>query len=192
MLALAVATAPPDIAGRIERWQPLIDTTSRRFGVPADWIARVMAAESGGAAALGRRPTRSRVGAIGLMQLMPGTWADMRTAYGLGADPDDPADNIVAGTAYLRLLYDRFGYPGLFAAYNAGPVRYGDYLAGRASLPNETRDYLVKLSNAAPFAPVSSSAPLTVFVLRHDRSGVDSSSTRSQSVSIFAIPEASR
>ena len=58
---------------------------------------------------------------MGLMQLMPATWAAMRAEHGLGHDPHDPRDNILAGTAYLRAMYDRFGYPGLFAAYNAGP-----------------------------------------------------------------------
>jgi hypothetical protein len=50
------------------------------------------------------------------------------------ADPHAPRDNILAGTLYLRLMYDRFGYPGLFGAYNAGPGRYASYLARRASL----------------------------------------------------------
>jgi soluble lytic murein transglycosylase-like protein len=48
----------------------------------------------------------------------------MRRLLGLGADPNDPCDNILAGTFYLRLMYEWFGYPGLFAAYNAGLGRY--------------------------------------------------------------------
>src|SRR3546814_6466977 len=63
---------------------------------------------------------------MGLMQVMPGTYEDMRRAHDLGADPHDPRDNILAGTAYLRAMYDRYGYPNLFAAYNAGPGRYDD------------------------------------------------------------------
>lgn len=81
---------------------------------------------------------------MGLMQLMPGTYAEMRLLYGLGADPYAPDDNILAGTAYLRLNLDRFGYPGLFGAYNAGPDRYARSLAG-APLPPETRAYLSRL-----------------------------------------------
>src|SRR6185312_12369828 len=85
---------------------------------------------------------RSRAGAMGLMQLMPGTWAAIRQRLGLGLDPDDPRDNILAGTFYLRLMYDQFGYPGLFAAYNAGPARYAAHLATGSALPGETIAYL--------------------------------------------------
>jgi len=80
------------------------------------------------------------------MQLMPGTWSDMRLALGLGPDPHDPADNIAAGTYYLRLMYERFGYPGMFAAYNAGPGRYSAYLSGRRGLPVETRAYVAAVA----------------------------------------------
>src|SRR3546814_144360 len=93
-----------------------------------------------------------------LMQLMPATWADMRRRLGLGSDPHAPRDNILAGTLYLRLMYDRFGYPGLFGAYNAGPARYAAYLEGRRSLPGETRDYLRKVArtDAPPSLRVAS------------------------------------
>src|SRR3546814_1412867 len=74
---------------------------------------------------------------MGLMQLMPATWAEMRMRLGLGSNPDDARDNILAGTFYLRLMYDRFGYPGMFAAYNAGPGRYAEHLFGRRALPAE-------------------------------------------------------
>ena len=113
----------------IAPWQPIVTEASLRFGVPEAWIERVILAESGGHTTLGGRPIRSRTGAMGLMQLMPGTWSDMRDAWHLGVDPDDPHDNILAGTAYLRAMYDRFGYPGMFAAYNAGPARYATALA---------------------------------------------------------------
>jgi hypothetical protein len=42
-------------------------------------------------------------------QLVPATWTEMRQAHGPGADPYDPRDNILAGAAYLRLLFDSFG-----------------------------------------------------------------------------------
>jgi len=92
---------------------------------------------------------------MGLMQLMPATWADMRGRLGLGRDPFDPRDNILAGTCYLRLMYDRFGYPGMFGAYNAGPRRYADYLAGGARLPGETRAYLASVSGELSRQPDS-------------------------------------
>jgi membrane-bound lytic murein transglycosylase B len=98
--------------------------------------------ESGGRALIDGRPVVSRAGAMGLMQLMPGTWRDMRALLGLGPDPFDPHDNILAGAAYLRLMYDRFGYPGLFAAYNAGPGQYRASLGGGRRLPAETRAYV--------------------------------------------------
>ncbi len=82
---------------------------------------------------------------MGLMQLMPATWTEMRKRLTLGTDPHDPRDNILAGSCYLRLMYDRFGYPGLFAAYNAGPARYADHLATGRALPGETRAYLAAL-----------------------------------------------
>jgi soluble lytic murein transglycosylase-like protein len=74
------------------------------------------------------------------MQIMPETWTDLRARYGLGADPYDPRDNILAGAAYIRELHDRFGVPGFFAAYNAGPRRYEHHLATGRSLPDETQD----------------------------------------------------
>lgn len=138
LLLPAKATA----ADRLDRWDRHVAEASARFGVPAEWIRRVMRAESGGRTTLAGRPIVSRAGAMGLMQLMPGTWADMRVRFGLGPDPHDPRDNILAGTAYLRLMHDRFGYPGLFAAYNAGPVRYARHLATGRPLPAETVAYM--------------------------------------------------
>ena len=141
--------ATPARADAVEQWRPLIAEASARFGIPAAWIERVMRAESGGRTMLGGRPIRSRAGAIGLMQLMPATWAEMRKRLALGNNPDDPRDNILAGTLYLRLMYDRFGYPGLFAAYNAGPGAYAAYLAGRRALPRETLVYLGAVTGQA-------------------------------------------
>ena len=139
---LAFAIAQPAGANPVARWRPMIAEAAQRFGIPEDWIVRVMRAESAGQTERGGRLIRSPKGAIGLMQLMPATWEDMRTAYSLGSDPDDPRDNILAGAAYLRLMYERFGYPGLFGAYNAGPQRYAAYLTGRQRLPGETIAYL--------------------------------------------------
>lgn len=146
----AILFANPAAAGPVDRWHGYIVEASDRFGVPADWIRRVMRAESGGRTLLAGRPITSRAGAMGLMQLMPGTWRDMRVAHGLGADPHDPRDNILAGTAYLRVMYDRFGYPGLFAAYNAGPARYAEHLATGRRLPAETVAYAVAVGGSPP------------------------------------------
>ncbi len=153
------STAQP--ASTVATWRPYIREASRRFGVPVAWIERVMQAESRGRTAQGGRSIRSPAGAIGLMQLMPGTWSDMRARLDLGVDPDDPRDNILAGAFYLRQMYDRFGYPGLFAAYNAGPARYVDYLAGRAGLPRETIGYLASVAPDAQDAQESENVPAT-------------------------------
>ena len=129
-------------AAPLNRWAAVITEASNRFGLPPEWILRVIAIESGGRSLQHGEPITSRAGAMGLMQLMPGTWSEMRVLLHLGPNVLDPRANILAGTAYLRRMYDRFGYPGLFAAYNAGPGRYSAWLSGRRPLPPETRAYL--------------------------------------------------
>lgn len=146
---LALASPMPISAQGVATWRPYVVEASRRFAVPVAWIERVMTAESGGRTMWRGRPIVSRAGAMGLMQLMPGTWAEMRSAYDLGSDPHAPRDNILAGAAYLRLMFERFGYPGLFAAYNAGPRRYAEHLARGRPLPDETRAYVAAVADAA-------------------------------------------
>jgi soluble lytic murein transglycosylase-like protein len=169
--AAAERNVPADV---VTRWRAYSREASQRFGVPLDWIERVMRAESGGRTHLDGRPITSRAGAMGLMQIMPGTWAELRARLGLGADPHDPRDNILAGTFYLRLMYDRFGYPGLFGAYNAGPARYAAWLAGNGSLPSETRAYLAavggtKASNPPARVPaIAPTPPPGLFAVRYD------------------------
>ena len=162
-LALGVATpavAAPPVPDRVAHWRPQIAEASAWFGVPAIWIERVIRAESGGHTTLDGRPITSRAGAMGLMQLMPATWAQMRAALGLGPNPHNPRDNILAGTAYLRRMYDRFGYPGLFAAYNAGPARYAAARALGHPLPAETRAYLLSVAGPSSSPLPASARPL--------------------------------
>src|SRR5690606_10377365 len=156
----------------VERWRPIIDEASQRFAIPQARIAAVMQAGSAGLTHWKGRPITSPAGAMGLMQLMPGTWDAMRRRHGLGPDPHDPRDNIMAGTAYLRAMYDRFGYPGLFAAYNAGPGRYAEHLRTGRPLPAETRRYIAQLvglsagpSKAPPVAPAIVSGTRLFFPL---------------------------
>ena len=149
-VAVALLAALPAHAESVADWRPYVVEASARFGVPVAWIERVMQAESAGRTTLDGRPITSRAGAMGLMQLMPATWAQLRAVCALGSNPYDPHDNIIAGTAYLRMMYDRFGYPGMFAAYNGGPGRYADYLAGKATLPGETRAYIASVSESPP------------------------------------------
>ncbi|TCM12985.1 soluble lytic murein transglycosylase-like protein [Novosphingobium sp. PhB165] len=167
---IGLCTAAPAQAGESDEvglWHAEIAEASERFGVPAVWIERVMRAESRGHTSIGGRPIVSPAGAMGLMQLMPATWEELRAKLGLGTDPHMPRDNILAGTAYLREMFDRFGYPGLFAAYNAGPARYAASIGEGRPLPPETRAYLASVAGyGAPagtaFAggvPASSHAP---------------------------------
>lgn len=135
---------PPGPTG--DPWRPYIQEASNRFSVPGQWIRAVMHQESGGHQYTHGRLTRSHSGAIGLMQLMPDTWRDLAAQYHLGNDPYDPHDNIVAGTGYIRQLYDHFGSPGFLAAYNAGPTRVTQYSMGQASLPDETVNYVAAIS----------------------------------------------
>jgi soluble lytic murein transglycosylase-like protein len=160
----------------IDRWRDFIAAASRRFGVPKAWIRAVMQAESGGRTMLDGRPITSRAGAMGLMQVMPGTYEEMRRAHDLGSDPYDPRDNILAGTAYLRAMYDRFGYPGLFAAYNAGPERYDEYLRDGRPLPPETRAYLATIAQTDPSPPSPSAVPSGTRLFFKLRTTADASS----------------
>lgn len=174
----------------VSRWQPYIEEAAQRFALRPAWIERVLRAESDGLTELDGRSIRSQAGAIGLMQLMPATWADMRTAYRLGSNPDDPHDNIVAGTAFLRLMYDRFGYPGMFAAYNAGPVRYAAYLARRSVLPQETIAYLANVTGRGGSTMIGAdlSPRELLFALRHDLADSAQSQTdRPPRGGLFAI-----
>lgn len=177
LVAFSLAAALPAHAQSVERWRAHIDEASARFGVPAEWIERVMQAESGGRTTLRGRPIVSRAGAMGLMQLMPGTWAAMRARLGLGSDPHAPRDNILAGTLYLRLMHDRFGYPGLFAAYNAGPGRYAAYVAGKQALPGETRAYVAAVAGPAGLGnrtilPVRAAAQVSTATLQEPDRGL--------------------
>ena len=125
---------------RSDPYGAFITEAAQRFGVPEAWIRAVMRVESAGDVR-----AISSAGAMGLMQIMPATWAELRVRHRLGSNPYDPRDNILAGAAYLREMHDRYGSPGFLAAYNAGPGRYEEYLAGRP-LPAETRAYVTTLA----------------------------------------------
>lgn len=141
-VAQTVSTASSSVASvASDPFATFIDEAARRFDVPALWVRFVMRAESAGNA----RAVSSK-GAIGLMQIMPDTYARLRQSYGLGADPFQPRDNIMAGAAYLREMYDRYGSAGFLAAYNAGPGRYENHLATGRPLPEETQLYLARLA----------------------------------------------
>lgn len=115
-----------------------------RSGIAVDVILRVMRAESGGSSGI-----VSAKGAIGCMQIMPATWAYLSPRYGLGHDPYDARMNMIGGALYLAELARRFGWPGAYAAYNAGPARYIRYAVNGAPLPAETVAYAARLGGAA-------------------------------------------
>ena len=153
-----------------------IAEAAQRFQIPERWIRAVMQAESAGNAR-----AVSSAGAIGLMQIMPGTWAELRTAHGFGSDPFDRRENILAGTAYLRQMYDQFGAPGFLAAYNAGPGRYAEHLRTGRILPRETRRYVAALSRALGFLDAPPLQPMRTV-----------SADRWQAAPLFAPVTASR
>ncbi|WP_210212130.1 MULTISPECIES: lytic transglycosylase domain-containing protein [unclassified Mesorhizobium] len=124
------------------RYDTHIAEAARRFRLPPGWIRAVLGAESAG----DQRATSPK-GAMGLMQIVPDTWSALRARYRLGPDPYDPHDNIIAGSAYIRELVDRYGSPGWIAAYNAGPGRYEASLQGRR-LPRETSAYVAVVASA--------------------------------------------
>ena len=154
-----------------------IAEAAQRFGIPERWIRAVLRAESAGDVR-----AISSAGAMGLMQVMPDTWADMRARYQLGRDPYQPRDNILAGTAYLREMWDRYGDVGaMLAAYNAGPARYDEHRSIGRPLPAETRAYVAALAPilggaAASEAPTRRPSPppdwrdAPLFVLRQNDS----------------------
>lgn len=173
-LSFALAGALPCAAethpGMVATRSPIVGIAahvrdaSQRFGIPEQWIYAVIRIESAG-----RIRAVSSAGAMGLMQLMPGTWARQRARFALGTDPFNPRDNIIAGTSYLREMYDRYGATGFLAAYNAGPGRYEEWRDKGRPLPLETRRYVAAIAPllqpdgiaiAAVMQPLSASPPI--------------------------------
>ena len=153
------APGPPD-----DPWGPHIHEAATRFRMPEDWVRAVMRQESGGRqSGADGAPVTSSAGAMGLMQVMPGTYAALRQRHGLGDDPYEPRSNILAGTAYLQEMHARFGAPAFLAAYNAGPDRVEAYLAGGTMLPDETVNYVAaigpRIGMPGSFGPGGSGQP---------------------------------
>ncbi len=138
----ATAQTVPVVPDALEAsYSAYIVEAAQRFELPAAWIRAVLQAESDG-----DPRAVSPAGAMGLMQIMPATWDALQVHHGLGVDPFDPRDNILAGAAYLRQLHDRYGsIRAMLAAYNAGPARYEASLTGQ-SLPAETCAYVATLT----------------------------------------------
>ncbi|MCA0401413.1 MAG: lytic transglycosylase domain-containing protein [Proteobacteria bacterium] len=166
-------TAPVARPSAADPYAAHITEAAQRFGILERWIRAVLRAESAGDVR-----AISSAGALGLMQVMPDTWAGLRVRYRLGRDPYDPRDNIMAGAAYLREMWDRYGdVAAMLAAYNAGPGRYDDHRATGRALPAETRAYVAALvpvlgGAAAPETSVGRADPppdwreAAIFVVR--------------------------
>jgi membrane-bound lytic murein transglycosylase B len=186
---VAVAQPAPVARPAADPYAAHIAEASQRFGIPERWIRAVLRAESAGDVR-----AISLAGAMGLMQIMPDTWAALRVRYQLGRNPYDPRDSIMAGAAYLREMWDRYGNVlAMLAAYNAGPARYDEHRSTGRPLPAETRAYVAALAPilggaAALDAPARQAAPppdwrdAPLFVLRPNDSRATanpSSETRS-------------
>lgn len=154
--AVLAQSVPPARTAPGDPHAAFVTEAAQRFGIPEHWIVAVKRAESAGDVR-----AVSSAGALGLMQVMPNTWAGLRVSYSLGRDPFDPRDNILAGAAYLREMYDRYGtIPAMLAAYNAGPSRYDEYVQTGRALPAETRAYVALL--APQLVPTSLSSTPSV------------------------------
>lgn len=140
-LILATAASTAEMQAPATGYAAFVEEASRKCGLPAALIDTVIGIESAG-----NMHAVSPKGAMGLMQLMPATWQHLRSQFGLGSDPFDPHDNILAGACYLRILYDSYGPDGFLAAYNAGPARWESHRDTGRSLPMETRAYVAAIT----------------------------------------------
>lgn len=161
--AIALLAVAPTAAARAQTadhpYAAHVTEAAHRFGIPDAWIWAVMRAESNGDPA-----AISRVGAIGLMQIMPGTWADLTPRHGLGNNPWDVRSNIHAGAAYLRAMFDRYGdLTAALAAYNAGPGRVDDWRLRGRPLPAETIAYVARIAPMFATSGVASPAVVPAF-----------------------------
>ena len=123
-------------------WGPYLKEAAERFSMPEAMVRSVMMQESGGRQEMNGKPITSRAGAMGLMQLMPGTWREVSRTLGLGSSPWNPRENILAGTWYLRGMTRAYGVRGGFAAYNWGPGAYQLWLDNGGEMPEETEKYM--------------------------------------------------
>lgn len=127
--------------------QDKIIAAARRHSIPEDLALRQARQESGmrqwkadGSIVV------SSAGALGVMQLMPATAAE------LGVNPYDVDQNIEGGMRYLAQMYRQFGsWPLALAAYNAGPGNMRKVLAGTKTLPAETANYVLAITGRPLF-----------------------------------------
>jgi hypothetical protein len=125
------------------KYEDLVIQEATRQGVDPNLAVHVLYKETGNLS--NPESAKSKSGALGVMQLMPGT------AKELGVNPLDPMENIQGGISYLKKMYNKYQDPALAAAaYNAGPGRLDRALrseGGIGNLPRETRNYMVGLAS---------------------------------------------
>jgi soluble lytic murein transglycosylase-like protein len=155
-------TTRPIVSQRAAAYDDIIEEAAATHGVRPELVRAVIHVESGF-----NPRARSHVGAMGLMQLMPGTAAD------LGVDnPWDPAQNIRGGVAYLGSLIREFGDEVLaLAAYNAGPGAVNKY-GQRVPPYRETRDYVEKIARRTDTQPVARRGRTVIYKVLEEVDGV--------------------
>jgi soluble lytic murein transglycosylase-like protein len=120
----------------------MIESAARTNDLPVEYFARVIWQESRFQPNVVGPRTRSGERALGIAQFMPRTAAERRLL-----DPFDPVEALPKSAAFLAELRDRFGNLGLAAAaYNAGPGRLREFMAGTRALPAETRSYVMAIT----------------------------------------------
>ena len=134
------ATSPSSSAS--ESMCLMIESAARANALPLEFFARVIWQESRFRADAVGPVTRSGQRAQGIAQFLPGTAAERRLL-----DPFDPVQALPKSAEFLRELRAEFGNLGLAAAaYNAGPQRVRDWLAGSGYMPAETRSYVAAIT----------------------------------------------
>jgi soluble lytic murein transglycosylase-like protein len=146
-------TTKPPTGSRSSRFDDLIQEHAVQNGLSPDLVRAVIQAESGF-----NPHAVSPKGAMGLMQLMPATARELGVA-----NPFHPGDNIRGGVTYLARLMQRFkqNVELALAAYNAGPHKVERY--GAVPPYRETRDYVKRITAAAPPVVVKPAPPVIVY-----------------------------
>jgi hypothetical protein len=122
----------------------MIESAARANGLPLEFFARVIWQESRFQSDAVGPVTRSGQRAQGIAQFMPGTASERRLL-----DPFDPVQALPKSAEFLSELRSQFGNLGLAAAaYNAGPRRVQEWLAGTGPMPQETRNYVVAITGS--------------------------------------------
>ncbi|HEX9588388.1 MAG TPA: lytic transglycosylase domain-containing protein [Bradyrhizobium sp.] len=123
----------------------MIESAAKAQDLPLEFFARVIWQESRFQSDAVGPVTRSGQRALGIAQFMPGTANERRLL-----DPFDPVQALPKSAEFLSELRQQFGNLGLAAAaYNAGPRRVQEWLAGSGPMPQETRNYVIAITGAS-------------------------------------------